>query len=46
MVTYDQYEQPDFSMNLVTALEAASGARRLRFVPRRGKSQNNTLHKL
>lgn len=37
MVTYDQYEQPDFFHEPTTALEAASGARRLRFVPRRGK---------
>lgn len=37
MVTYDQYEQPDFFHEPSTALEAASGARRLRFVPRRGK---------
>ena len=37
MVTYDQYEQPDFFHEPTTALEAASGARRLRFVPRRSK---------
>lgn len=37
MVTYDQYEQPDFFHEPSTPLEAASGARRLRFVPRRGK---------
>lgn len=37
MVTYDQYEQPDFFHEPVTGLEAATGARRLRFVPRRSK---------
>jgi preprotein translocase subunit SecY len=35
MVTYDQYEQPDFFYEPETALEAATGSRRLRFIPRR-----------
>ena len=34
MVTYDQYSQPDFFYDAQTPLEAASGARRLRFLPR------------
>lgn len=38
MVTYDQYEQPDFFYDVnETPLDAATGARRLRFLPRRGK---------
>lgn len=36
MVTYDQYEQPDFFYDQ-TPLEAATGARRLRFIPRRNR---------
>lgn len=38
MVTYDQYEQPDFFYDPATGVEAAAGARRLRFIPRRSKS--------
>ena len=34
MVTYDQYSQPDFFYEPATAVEAASGARRLLFLPR------------
>ncbi|HSW37200.1 MAG TPA: preprotein translocase subunit SecY [Candidatus Saccharimonadales bacterium] len=34
MVTYDQYAQPDFFYEPATAVEAASAARRLRFLPR------------
>lgn len=37
MVTYDQYSQADFFYEPETAVEAASGARRLRFLPRRKK---------
>jgi len=39
MVTYDQYEQPDFFHEPTTGLEAATGARRLRFVPRSRKQK-------
>ncbi len=35
MVTYDQYEQPDFFYE--TAKPEGTGARRLRFMPKRGK---------
>lgn len=35
MVTYDQYTTPDFFYEAETPVEAASGARRLRFGPRR-----------
>lgn len=35
MVTYDQYQQPDFFYDSDTPLQAATGARRLRFLPRR-----------
>jgi len=34
MVTYDQYSQPDFFYEPETGVEAASGARRLKIVPR------------
>jgi hypothetical protein len=34
MVTYDQYEQPDFLYEANTPVEAAAGRRRLRFIPR------------
>jgi len=34
MVTYDQYSQPDFFYEPATAVEAASGARRLKMLPR------------
>lgn len=37
MVTYDQYEQPDFFYEPQNANEAASGAKSLRFLPRRKK---------
>lgn len=37
MITYDQYSQADFFYEPETAVEAASGARRLRFLPRRHK---------
>ena len=39
MVTYDQYSQADFFYEPDTAVEAASGARRLKFLPRRKSSQ-------
>jgi len=34
MVTYDQYSQPDFFYDASTPVDAATGGRRLRFVPR------------
>ncbi|HVC36096.1 MAG TPA: preprotein translocase subunit SecY [Candidatus Dormibacteraeota bacterium] len=37
MVTYDQYSQPEFFYEPETAIEAASGARRLRFLPMIGR---------
>lgn len=37
MVTYDQYEQPDFFYDQNIPADAATGGRRLRFLPRRGK---------
>lgn len=37
MVTYDQYSQPDFFYEPETPVEAASGARRLKFLPKRKK---------
>ncbi len=41
MVTYDQYEQPDFFYEADSKLEEAVGARsRLRFLPRRSKKSN------
>ena len=35
MVTYDQYSEPDFFYEAGNSAEAALGARRLRFGPRR-----------
>jgi hypothetical protein len=37
MVTYDQYEQPDFFYDADNAVMAATGASRLRFIPGRSK---------
>lgn len=37
MVTYDQYEQPDFFYDNDLPHEAATGARRLKFLPRKRK---------
>ncbi len=37
MVTYDQYSQPDFFYDTSVPAEAATGARRLRFIPRKRK---------
>lgn len=34
MVTYDQYEQPDFLYEATTPAEAGTGGRRLRFLPK------------
>lgn len=34
MVTYDQYSQPDFFYDASTPVDAATGGRRLRFLPR------------
>jgi preprotein translocase subunit SecY len=39
MVTYDQYEQPDFFYDQDQPALAATGARRLRFLPRRRKAK-------
>ena len=41
MVTYDQYSQPDFFYEPENGMEAATGARRLRFLPRRKSSKND-----
>jgi preprotein translocase subunit SecY len=48
MVTYDQYTQPDFFYDMSVPMDAALGARRLRFLPRlkrkkpeSGKDQKN-----
>lgn len=43
MITYDQYSQPDFFYEPATAVEAAGGARRLRF--RRHKASEDTKKK-
>ncbi len=37
MVTYDQYSQPDFFYDSSIPAEAATGGRRLRFLPRKSK---------
>ena len=37
MVTYDQYQQPDFFYDTDVPLDAATGGRRLRFIPGRSK---------
>ncbi len=37
MVTYDQYSQPEFFYEADTAVEAATGAKRLKFLPRISK---------
>jgi preprotein translocase subunit SecY len=42
MVTYDQYEQPDYFYEPNDAAEAALGARRLKFLPRRNKNKSKT----
>jgi preprotein translocase subunit SecY len=39
MVTYDQYEQPDFFYDQSEPAQAATGARRLRFLPKRNKRE-------
>ncbi len=38
MVTYDQYEQPDYFYDSSEPAQAATGGRRLRFIPRRNKN--------
>lgn len=45
MVTYDQYSQPDFFYEPETAVEAASGARRLRILPRPLTNRKKTSKK-
>jgi preprotein translocase subunit SecY len=42
MVTYDQYEQPDFFYDQDNAALAATGARRLRFLPRRTRKEEKS----
>lgn len=39
MVTYDNYEQPDFLYEATTPAEAGTGGRRLKFIPRRKKTK-------
>jgi preprotein translocase subunit SecY len=39
MVTYDQYQQPDFFYDSESPLEQATGARRLRFLPRKNNDK-------
>ena len=46
MVTYDQYEQPDFFYDQDNALLAATGASRLRFLKRRRKVKEEKEDKL
>jgi preprotein translocase subunit SecY len=41
MVTYDQYSQPDFFYEAENPLDAATGGRRLKFIPRRNKEDKN-----
>jgi len=41
MVTYDQYSQPDFFYEPETGLDAATGGRRLRFLPRVGRKKSS-----
>ncbi len=41
MITYDQYEQPDFFYDTSVPAEAATGARRLRFLPRKGDNKKS-----
>jgi preprotein translocase subunit SecY len=40
MVTYDQYQQPDFFYDSDVPLDAATGAKRLRFLPNRSKKNS------
>ncbi len=40
MVTYDQYEQPDFFYDTDEPAQAGTGARRLKFVPRLGRRKS------
>jgi preprotein translocase subunit SecY len=41
MVTYDQYDQPDFFYDQSEPAQAATGARRLRFLPRRNRKDSD-----
>ncbi len=45
MVTYDQYSQPDFFYDSGVPAEAATGARRLRFLPGRSAKSKNLKNK-
>ncbi|HSX27356.1 MAG TPA: preprotein translocase subunit SecY [Patescibacteria group bacterium] len=42
MVTYDQYEQPDFFYDSSEPANAATGSRRLRFLPKRRRKANTS----
>jgi preprotein translocase subunit SecY len=42
MVTYDQYEQPDFFYDTSVPADAATGAKRLRFIPKGLKKRDTT----
>lgn len=42
MVTYDQYQQPDFFYDVTTPIDAATGGRRLRFLPNRNKTNKKS----
>ncbi|MEI6480986.1 MAG: preprotein translocase subunit SecY [Candidatus Saccharibacteria bacterium] len=42
MVTYDQYQQPDFFYDVNTPADAATGGRRLRFLPNRTKQSRKS----
>ena len=41
MVTYDQYSQPDFFYDVSEPADAATGGRRLRFLPRRRQKNSS-----
>jgi preprotein translocase subunit SecY len=41
MVTYDQYEQPDFFYDVSEPANAATGGRRLRFLPRKKSKKSS-----
>jgi len=42
MVTYDQYTQPDFFYDVSVPADAATGGRRLRFLPGRGRRKDSS----
>jgi preprotein translocase subunit SecY len=45
MVTYDQYSEPDFFYDVSEPANAATGSRRLRFIPHRSKKRIPSKHK-